>query len=382
MKDVKVALVHDYLHVFGGAEGVLEAIWEIFPNADIYSATYDPKAMEKAGAFRGANIIYPKWKDNIPGKFKKFVHRALIANLPLYFSNLDLSKYDLIISSTAHFAKGVRTTDKQLHISYIHTPPRFLYGFHGEIRKRSYWYWKVILWPLDSLLRYIDQRFANRPDYLLCNSQTVKDRIKKFYGRDAFIINPFPNIKAKDFPQSVLHVDDGFYLMISRLSAYKNIDLAIKVCGSQSIPLKVAGTGSDESILKELALKYPSVEMLGFITEDQKTDLYKRCRAVICAVRDEDFGMAPLEPMLFGKPVIALKQGGYLETVVDGVCGVFFEEITEESLGNGIRRFESMRFDSNAIRQHALKFSKDRFKSEFETFVSQKLANHLYLGNK
>ena len=372
IKNLKVAIVHDYLHVYGGAEGVVQAIFEIFPQADIYTSTCDEKMLHDFKLFEGAKIYYPKWKNNIPGKIRGFIHKVLIANLPFYFANLDLSKYDLIISSTAHFAKGVKKSrSDQIHISYVHTPPRFLYGLEGEMRKRSFAVWNLLLWPLDSYLRFLDQKFAQRPDYLLCNSENVKNRIKKFYNRDAVVINPFPNIKVteKDFQESQFN-KENFYLIISRLAAYKNIDLAINVCGKNNLQLKIGGKGPDEEMFRALASQYSTVKMEGFITEEQKFDLYKRCKAVFATVKDEDFGMAPLEPMLFGKPVIALKQGGYLETVNTDV-GVFFDELTEESLMNAITELDTKSFDPQEIRLHALKFSKENFKEKFLDFIRE-----------
>ena len=374
IKNLKVAIVHDYLHVYGGAEGVVQAIYEIFSQADIYTSTCDEKMINDLGLFAGAKIYYPRWRNNIPGQIKKFVHKVLIANLPFYFENLDLSQYDLIISSTAHFAKGVKKSrPDQVHISYIHTPPRFLYGLEGEIRKRSFMLWRILLWPLDSYLRFLDQKFAQRPDYLLCNSENVRNRIKKFYKRDAVVINPFPNIEVteKDFQEAQLN-NGEFYLIISRLAAYKNIDLAIKVCGENNYKLKIAGKGPDEKMLKNLADQYESIKMEGFVTEEQKFGLYKKCKAVLATVKDEDFGMAPLEPMLFGKPVIALRQGGYLETVNDQV-GVFFEELTEEALLGALKRLNDNHFDPQFIRKHALRFSKENFKTKFLDFVKSKL---------
>jgi glycosyltransferase involved in cell wall biosynthesis len=376
--ELKFAIVHDYLHTYGGAEALLNAIWEVFPSADIYSSTYNPEVMKKVGAFQGAQIFYPAWKNSIPGIIKNLVHKVLIANLPVYFENLDLGKYDVIISSTAHFAKGVITHPNQLHISYIHTPPRFLYKYQGETSKRESRIWKIFLNPLDSYLRLVDYNFAQRPDFLLCNSEEVKKRIKKFYKRKATVINPFPqvNVTEEKFKEAIETKGD-YYLIVSRLAAYKNIDLAIKVCGENNIPLIIAGTGSSESKLKSLASKYKSVKMLGLVSQDKKEKLYINCKGFLCTVKDEDFGMAPLEPMMFGKPVIALKSSGYLETVVDGKTGVFFENLTENSLLKGINEFEHIQFDSLKIRKHAEKFSKERFKSEFRLYVKDKIEEYL-----
>ena len=373
IKDAKVAIVQDYLHVFGGAEGVVQAIWELFPNSEIYSATYDEKAMKKAGAFQGAKIHYPKWKDGIPHKIKKFMHKLMIANLPLYFYFLDLSNYDIIISSTAHFAKGVRTKPNQLHVSYIHTPPRFLYGYPGQIRKRSKWYFKPIFWPIDSVLRIIDKQFAKHPDYLVCNSTEVKNRIKNFYNRDAVVIPPFPNVTVtdEDFKKSKSGTND-YFLIVSRLQTYKNIDLAIKVCGSQNIKLKIAGTGDQKKELEVLAKNYDSVEILGFVSDEEKHNLFINSKGFLATVTKEDFGMTPLESMMYGKPVVALRDAGYLDTVEEGKTGVFFDELTEDSLLNAIKNFDKIKWDYDYIRKHAKTFSKDRFKKEFYEFVKSK----------
>ncbi len=371
--DLKVAIVHDYMHEYGGAEGVVNAIWELFPQADIYTATYNKEVMDKAKAFMNAKIHYPQWRNNIPGNLRRFMHKVLIANLPIYFEHLDLRNYDLVISSTAHFAKGAKTNKNQIHISYIHTPPRFLYGLQGEIRKRDSFWWKLILNPLDSYLRYMDKKFAQRPDYLICNSETVRERIKKIYGRDATVINPFPAVAVDeaDF-ETAKKIKGDYFLVISRLAAYKNIDLIIDTCGKNDLPLKVAGTGPAENRLKDLAKNYSSVEMVGFVSDDEKRKLYENCKAVICAVKDEDFGMAPLEPMMYGKPVVALREGGYLETVNPDV-GVFFNQLTEESLLAGIHQLNDKHFDADKIRAHALTFSKENFKKKFMDFVREKI---------
>ncbi len=373
VRPLKTAIVQDYLHVYGGAEGVVHAIWELFPDADIYSATYDAEVMCKAGILQGAKVFYPKWKNSIPGKFKKFVNRLLISNLPFYFQNLDLSEYDLIISSTAHFAKGVRKMRQdQIHISYIHTPPRFLYGLKGEIRKRSFWYWRILLYPLDAFLRYMDQQFAKRPDYLLCNSKVVQERIRRIYNRDATIINPFPALQISDEEYSSNKNRKGeYYLSLGRLAEYKHVDLIIKTCGENNLPLKVAGTGPNAEDLKKLGQNYPSVKILGFVSDEQKKELYKNCIAGIYAVEDEDFGMAPLEPMLYGKPVIAFKSGGYLETIEEGKTGNFFDELTVENMFKAIEKSQTTNWNQDEIRAHALTYSKQNFQDKFAEFLKQ-----------
>jgi len=367
---MKIAIVHDYLHVYGGAEALVEAIWEIYPDADIYTASCDKNVLKKANAFNGANIIYPKWKNSLKGKFGRFIHNILIANLPIYFESLDLREYDLIISSTAHFAKGVITSPDQVHISYIHTPPRFLYGYPGTTRKHDSKIWSIILNPLDAFLRIVDYNFSKRPDYIICNSKEVEKRINKFYKRKVHkIINPFPQVSVdKNILNNIK--DEGYFLIVSRLENYKNIDLAINVCGKNNIKLKVAGTGTQFDELERLASKYNSVELLGFVSDKKKNELYKNCHGFLCTVKDEDFGMTALESMAYGKPVVALRAGGYLETVVDGITGVFFNELTEVSLLDGIEKFNKTKFDSKKIIAHANRFSKDNFKRSFRNFVN------------
>lgn len=370
-KNLKIAIVHDYLHLFGGAEGVTNAIWELFPDADIYSPTYDAAVMKKAKAFQGAHIISPQWGNSLPAKLRHFVHKLLVANLPIYFYFLNLSKYDLVISSTAHFAKGVRTKKPQVHISYIHTPPRFLYGYPGDMqRKRAKWYWKALFFPIDTILRFIDKQFAKHPDFLLCNSEEVRQRILRFYKRDAHIIHPFPNITVSDPDfKKACQTRGEYFLVVSRLSDFKHIDLCIETCGKNNIPLKIAGTGFAEASLKKLAQKYPSVEMLGFVSDPERQQLYMNCIGVLCTVEKEDFGMVPLEPMLYGKPVVAYKDAGYLETVEDGKSGIFFETLSPDSLLAGIQKLKKHTWNPIAIRTHAQTFSKARFQKEFREFV-------------
>lgn len=377
-EDVKIAIVHDYLNQYGGAEALVQAIWEIYPSAIIYTAIYNPEVMDKVGAFKGAEINYPRWKGSIPAYMRNFIHKLLVANLPIYFEKLDLSEYDLVLSSTAHFAKGVLTKPEQLHISYIHTPPRFLYRYEGETRKRDSRLWSLILDPLDLFLRIIDFNFAQRPDYLICNSEEVRKRIKKFYRRNANVINPFPQVDVtEELLKEAVDSKGEYYLIVSRLTDYKNIDLAIKTCGENNIPLKIAGTGPAEARLKTLADKFKSVELLGLVSQSQKDKLYSKCKGVLCTVKDEDFGMSPLEPMMFGKPVIALRSSGYLETVVEDKTGVFFDELTEEALLNAINKFELVEFDPDRIRKHAEKFSKERFKKEYKEYVEEKWQEHI-----
>jgi len=370
----KIAIVHDYLDVYGGAESVVQAIWELYPDADIYSSTCDESLIKKFNLFGGKTdrIFFPKWKNHIPKYLRWFVNKLLVADLPLYFYSLDLSKYDLVISSTAHFAKCLRTSKDQVHVSYIHTPPRFLYGLKGDIRKRSNPIIAGLLFPLDVILRFVDKKAAGFPDYLLCNSETVRQRILKFYGRDAKIIFPFANIDMTVLaakPTNLKFDAGNYYLVVSRLASFKNIDFIIESCGKNNINLVIAGSGPDKERLNEIAQKYECINMLGFISEENKAWLLQNCKAFICATRDEDFGMSTLEPMFYGKPVCALRSGGNTETVIENVNGVFFDDLNENLFLNGIHYLEIYDMDPVAIKMSVSKFNKERFKTEFGVFI-------------
>jgi len=376
MKNLEVAIVHDYLNAYGGAESVVDAIWELFPKAPIYTALWDKKAFSGTGAFEGADIRTPKWaKMPFVEKFYKY----LVPLYPLFFENLDLSGFGLIISSSANFAKGVRTSKNQVHISYIHTPPRFLYGYPTETGKRDLWYCKIPLKILDFFLRRWDFKAAQRPNYLICNSVEVKNRIKKFYGRDAVIVPPFLSIDPK-YEKTAPKKGD-YYLALGRLSLFKNFDKIIPACAKVGRSLKVAGVGREFDNLRKLAKSLRGdTEMLGFVSEEEKVSLYKGCRAFINIASDEDFGMTPLEAMHFGKPCILLRSGGFLDYAEDGYNSILIDSPLAESLEAGIKRFESLESKVNwakNCKETAAGYTKERFQTEFMEIVRDKLGSRL-----
>lgn len=398
-ENLKVALVHDYLNAWGGAEKVVAAIHEIFPQAPVYTSLYDPHLKEKVPAMKDWEIRAPRW---LQGKFLGRFPKYITFTLPWVFETFDFSGYDLVLSSSAAFAKGVITPPQTLHINYCHTPPRFLYGYPGETDKRTKWYWQPLLRPLDSYLRFWDFHAGQRPDYLVCNSQTVRERIRKFYRREAMVIYPpidLPGASASSSPASTFSSPsaDGsleksvprglrptalgfhglrYFLVVSRLSAFKNVDLIIEACGQLRLPLKVVGVGREEKRLRQLARRYPSVELLGFVAEDGLPDLYRGARAFICATQDEDFGMSAAEANAYGVPVIALRSGGLTEAVQEGVTGEFFAEPTVECLANKLSSYQAIKYKAEDCRRWAEKFSKERFQKEFLAFVEEKWAWH------
>jgi len=368
MEKFRVALVHDFLNQYGGAERVLEAIHEIYPDSTVYTSLYDPIKLPLR--MRNWNIK--------PFRLPKISLTKLYTFFyPILFESLDLSGYDLVISSSAGFAKGVITAPGTLHISYIHTPPRFLYHYPTEVNRRKLRFLKPVLDPLDNLLRVWDYSAAQRPDFLVANSRETAKRIRKFYGREATVIYPPVNLpqpagKTPGVSSSTPRVKEAgdYFLIVSRLAAYKRIDLAIEACNRLKLPLKIVGTGREERRLRKIA--GPTVEFLGFVGDREVAKLYRSCRALIFPGM-EDFGITPVEAMSFGKPVVAFGRGGALETVINGKTGTFFEQETAESLMNVLKSFDPSKYKAKDCIAQAKKFSKERFQQEFKGFVRAKL---------
>jgi len=373
MTSPKIALVHDYLVQYGGAEKTLEAICELFPEAPIYTGIYDPKNLSET--ITSKKIILSQDKNNILiGKLPK--HLTFL--MPIVFEGFDLDEYDLIISDGTAWAKGVLTKPHQLHISYIHTPPRFLYKYSVESLKRFKWYYKPIVAYLESFLRTWDYSAAQRPDFLVANSTCVKKRINKFYKRDATVINPPVEVKTDYEYAEKSNLEQPYFLFVGRLSAYKNVDLLIQAFNLLDMPLIIAGTGKEEKKLRKLA--NPNIKFMGRVSEQKKHELLENCSGFLFPIVEEDLGIAPIEAMAHGKPVLAHKSGGVLETLKAGVTGMFFEKLEVETFVKKVKEFEEAirneRFDANEIKKQAAKFSKARFKEEFKSFVDEKWEEH------
>jgi len=283
-------------------------------------------------------------------------------------SEFDLSDYDLVISSSHSFAKGVRVPEKTVHLSYCHSPTRWLWdSYHDYVGRLSLpnfalFYLKRYL----SNLRLWDFEEAQSVDYFIANSEHVARRIKKFYRREAEII--YPPVEVERIKPKRSHQD--YFLVVSRLSPYKNVKIAVELFSNRGLPLKVIGEGEEEKMLKGLA--GPTVELLGFVSEEEKIHYLENARAVIFPVED-DFGIVPVEAMAAGKPVIALKGGGAMETIIPGVTGVFFREPSVASLEEGLEEFLKIEKDFNfrKIRQNAERFSERVFNEKMKRFINQ-----------
>lgn len=329
---MRVALVHDDLVQWGGAERVLKGLCEIYPNAPIFTSVYDNTNNSLLRNF-GTRKIITSFLQKIPGW--KSLYKTLLPFYPIAFEQFDFTEFDLVISHTTRFAKSVITKPSTLHICYCHTPPRFLWHFSGG---KSYGFLELLM----TKLRIYDQVSARRVDFFLAGSQNAKKRIEKIYRMDAKIVYPFIDLnRFKD----VETFDGGYFVIVGRQSKYKRFDLAKEACKKVGVELRVIdGSFSDEIVVNIMA----------------------GCKALIIAA-EEDFGLTALEAQALGKPVIAYKKGGSLETVISGETGVFFESQTIASLTKALTNFPQ--FDADKCKENAKRFSKESFTANFKQTV-------------
>ena len=359
---MKAAIVHDYLVDTGGAERVVEVFHDIFPQAPIYTSIYNSVATFPS--FRSMDVRTSFLQRLTTSKRR---YRWLLPLYPLAFESFDLAGYDLVLSSTTSFAKGVITGPETLHICFCFTPTRFLWRTEDYLERAAFGRkWRPLMAPVLHYLRLWDFAAAQRVDYFITQSCVVAQRIRKWYGRESIVI-PSP-IDATRF-QIGSQIED-YYLIVSRLEPYKRIDLAVEAFNYLGLPLWIAGDGSDRHRLQRLAEQ--NVQFLGFVPEEELVRLYARCRALILP-GEEDFGLTPLEANASARPVIAYAGGGALETVKEAVTGAFFREPTAKSLIEAVKDVDVDAFNPAALRAHAMEFDKEAFKEKIVAFVNGKL---------
>jgi glycosyltransferase involved in cell wall biosynthesis len=361
---MKVAIVHDYLNQMGGAERVVMAFHDIFPEAPIYTSIYDPERVDPA--FRTMDIR-TSFMQKLPLVTKH--HQPYLPLYPFAMEALDLRGYDLVLSSSSAFGKGVITKPGTLHICYCHTPMRWCWNYEEYVEREQLG--KVarrILPFLITGLRVWDQTSAMRVDDFIANSPVIAERIKKYYRREAVVIPP--PVEASRFPATPATEIADYFLALGRFIPYKRFDLAIEACNRLQLPLVVIGKGRDEERLKRIA--GPTIRFLGRLSDEEVIHYYRHCRAFLFP-GDEDFGITPLEAQAAGRPVIAYGAGGALASVVDGVTGLFFREQTVESLVEVLATFNERNFDSDAIRNHALEFDTPRFQRRIMQFIEARM---------
>jgi glycosyltransferase involved in cell wall biosynthesis len=355
----RVALVHDYLIQDGGGERVVQALQELYPRAPLFALFYDPK---RAHAwFRDKDIrtsMLQKWP------LVKGREEWTLPFMPMAVEHLDLTGYDLVISSSSSFAKGVIAAPGSLHVCYLHTPTRFLWedrmSYVNDLPQPKMI--KRMLPHFLHRLRMWDRLAAERPDILITNSETSKKRIRRYYGREAEVIHP--PVDVHRIPRSDL--PGSYWLTGGRLVGYKRFDLTVRAFAKLNMPLKVFGTGPELKHLKRIA--GPNTTFLGHVAEQEKTTLYANAIGFINP-QIEDFGITAIEAMAAGRPVIAYGAGGARETVIPRVTGIHIEAQTWEDIGDAVIRFRPSDYDPVAIRAHAEGFSKERFQERIRLFV-------------
>ncbi|OGE72222.1 hypothetical protein A3H40_02475 [Candidatus Daviesbacteria bacterium RIFCSPLOWO2_02_FULL_38_15] len=354
---MKVAIVHDDLVQWGGAERVLQGICEVFPDAPIFTSVVDFSSERLKEAFSGKKIIV-SFLQKIPSF--KWLYKALVPLYPLAFEQFVFDEYDLVISQTTRFAKCIITKPKTTHISYCHTPPRFLWNYSNlaELSQIEF---------LINKLRLVDQIYAQRADHFLAGSINAQTRIKEAYNRQASVVYPYIDLQRFN---NVEAFDGGYFLVIARLNKYKRVDLAIKACLELKVPLKIIGTGPEFDRLSGMN-KARAVDFLGNIDDVTLTLVLAGARALIIP-GIEDFGLTSLEAQALGKPVIAYKKGGTLETVTD-VTGIFFDSQTVVSLKEAIVKLDSTKILPGLCRQNAKRFSKEVFMHGFKQTIASLL---------
>lgn len=361
---MKVAIVHDYLNQYGGAERVMDVFTQMFPEAPIYTSIYEPSKMP--ARYRDLDIR-TSFINKLPKSRSK--HQAYLPLYPYAFESLDLSEYDLVLSDSSAFAKGVITPATTCHISYCHSPARFLWDNTGYSEKEGLGSLaQVLLTPIISSMRNWDRTSADRVDYYISTSRVIRERIRKFFRRDNVIIPP--PVNGSNFYVSE-EVED-YYLILMRLVGWKRPDIVVEACTRAGKRLIVVGDGRDEKDLRAMA--GPTVEFYGRANDEQMRDLYAKCRAFILP-SEEDFGITPLEAMASGRPVIAYGKGGVLDTVIPGVTGEFFAEQTADSLVEALNTFDPARYDPKTIRDHAMQFDTEHFKERMFAFIEKAMAD-------
>lgn len=356
---MRVALIHDYLNQYGGAERVLEALHDLFPTAPIYTSIYDPDAMPFACRTWD---IRPSWMQRLPAWRRLF--RAYVLLYPLAFESFDLSAYDLVISSSSAFAKGVIPRPDAVHICYCHTPMRFAWRTSDYLAREEFGAMRrAALAPMLALLRMWDVASAQRVDAFIANSRVVAQRIWRYYRREAVVIPP-----PVDLPPFRETPPGAYFLAGGRLIPYKRLDLPVQACTRLRLPLKIFGDGRDRARLQAMAGS--TIEFLGRVSEAERRALFAGCRAFIFP-GEEDFGIAPLEAMAAGRPVIAYGAGGALETVVEGVTGRFFHQQTVEALMAAIAATLTERYDAYTIRCHAERFGRETFLERMRLLIEE-----------
>ena len=384
---MKIALVHDYIKEYGGAERVLKTLSEIYPDSPIYTA-FCVKNSTAGKEFAGKEI-HESWLAPLL-KIDKF-YSPLRFLTPLVWGTMDLSEYDLVITSCSwYITRGFKIGSKTKVIAYCHTPPRWLYGYEMSVGFTKYWPIRVYSLIVGHFMRMYDFKTAQPPsqkattsrrgvDYFIANSENVKARIKKFYRRESVVIYPpvdIEKIARVTNGQRPKTRDQEYFLIVSRLVGAKGIENAVNAFSkskSKNIKLKIVGEAHGFSDVENRIsnMVYRNIELLGRVSDERLYELYSGAKGFIALARDEDFGITPVEAMAAGTPVIAFNGGGFKETVVDGVTGLLINNTDEKTINDTIKKFDKIKWDKEKLQNQARKFSQERFKKEIVGFIDK-----------
>lgn len=363
---MRIALVHDYLVQYGGAERVLECFTELFPDAPIYTLVYSPELMH--GVFSDKDIR-TSFIQKLP--FAKNRHRIFPQLMPVAIEQFDFSKYDIVLSDSSSYAKGIITGPETLHICYMHTPMRYAWDDCQKYTK-DFYFPNIVKKLVPFAMNYIriwDRVSAERVDHLISNSNFVAKRIRKYYKKESVVIHP--PVSVNDF--SVSEEKGDYFLMVGRLIAYKRFDIAIKAFNKLGLKLKIIGRGPEMKRLQKMA--GPNIEFLGRVPDEELAGYYSRCKAFIFP-QEEDFGIVAIEAMASGRPIIAYRGGDIPEHIEEGKSGIFFDSQNPEAVAQAVGKFNDSDFDPEYIRSRVLKFDREIFKDNIRRYIEKEYAEH------
>jgi glycosyltransferase involved in cell wall biosynthesis len=366
---MKIALVHDYIKEFGGAERVLRTLSDMYPKAPIYTA-FRVKGSEGDKAFENREVresflapLLKVWKLYSPLRFLA----------PLVWRSMDLSEFDLVITSSSwYITRGFRVGKNTKVVCYCHTPPKYLYGYETSINLQKYWPVKIYAWVVNHFLRLYDLWSVDTVDKWVVNSLNVQNRVKKFYKKDSMVI--YPPIEVGKFIDASKDVGKkDYFLIVSRLVGSKGLQEAAMAAKKEGFKLKISGSkaglsgvaGNLEKLGGEM------IELLGRVSDEKLPRLYAEAKGFIALARDEDFGITPVEAMASGTPVIAFNGGGFKESVVDGVTGVLINDTKEETIGRAVKKILDTKWDKKELQKQAEKFSKEKFEMGIKRVVEK-----------
>ena len=374
LSQLRVAIVHYWLTGMRGGEKVIEALCEMFPQADIYTHVVRPEALSEEIR---RHAIHTTFIQNLPGSVRHYQHYLPL--MPLALEQLDLRGYDLIVSSESGPAKGGITRTDALHICYCHSPMRYLWDYYQDYLDSAGFVTRLFMRPFFYSLRQWDFASAQRVDHVVANSRAVQQRVRRWWGRESVVIHPPVDVErffSPDMKRTIPSPPEAgtYYLCLGELVGYKRVDLAVVACTRSGRQLIVAGDGAERKRLEAVA--GPTVRFVGRVDNGALPDLYAGCKAFLLP-GEEDFGITPVEAMAAGRPVVAYGKGGALDSIVDGKTGMFFERQTADSLAEALDAFEnrSEPWDSDVLREHARTFSKHCFQERMARFVTDMLSS-------